>query len=160
MFFSDMKRLKSFKRNACSSPFPSACFPSNHCLTDASPFSLLLFVLFHCFPSFYGMFCLVGFLQDGSEDSEMFYILQMTCDHNCTAEGSCWDLLIGCAVLWDHLMLSVSGADCWLWLAWGCCFLCVFGIRFWFHPLQYNTFGIVTYVLHLLNVFPCYSYLI
>lgn len=59
------------------------------------------------------MFCLVGFLQDGIEDTEMFYILQMACDHNCTAEGSCWDLLIGIAVLRDHPSLSV-GAACWL----------------------------------------------
>ncbi|XP_061882625.1 protocadherin Fat 1a isoform X3 [Entelurus aequoreus] len=27
----------------------------------------------------------------GSEDSEMFYILQMACDHNCTAEGGNYD---------------------------------------------------------------------
>lgn len=45
----------------------------------------------------------------------MFYILQMACDHNCTAEGSCWDLLIGIAVLRDHPALSV-GAACWLLL--------------------------------------------
>lgn len=65
------------------------------------------------------MFSLVGFLQDGSEDSDMFYILQMACDYNCTAEGSCWDLLIGWAVLGDHVTLSVSGAPCWLWMGCG-----------------------------------------
>ncbi|XP_014882846.1 protocadherin Fat 1a isoform X1 [Poecilia latipinna] len=30
-------------------------------------------------------------ITDGSEDSEMFYILQMACDHNCTAEGGNYD---------------------------------------------------------------------
>lgn len=58
---------------------------------------------------------MVGFLQDGIEDTEMFYILQMACDYNCTAEGSCWDLLIACAVLRDHPTLCVDAA-CWLWL--------------------------------------------
>lgn len=126
-------------RNAGSSPSPSARFPSNQCLTDTSPFSLLLFVLFHCFPSFSGMFCLVGLLQDGSEDSEMFYILQMACDHNCTAEGICWDLLIGCAVLRDHVTLSVSGATCRLWLACGQCFQ--------FYLLTFNLYGVATNIL-------------
>ncbi|KAM6940342.1 protocadherin Fat 1a isoform 2-T2 [Xenentodon cancila] len=30
-------------------------------------------------------------ITDGIEDSEMFYILQMACDHNCTAEGGNYD---------------------------------------------------------------------
>ncbi|KAM9769203.1 protocadherin Fat 1a isoform 1-T2 [Menidia menidia] len=30
-------------------------------------------------------------ITDGTEDSEMFYILQMACDHNCTAEGGNYD---------------------------------------------------------------------
>lgn len=68
-----------------------------------------LSALCRCLPLFSGMFCLVGFLQGGIEDTEMFYILQMTCDHNCTAEGSC------CDELRDHPALSV-GAACWLWL--------------------------------------------
>lgn len=59
------------------------------------------------------MLCLVGFLQGGIEDTEVFYILQMACDYNCTAEGSCWDLLIGSSVLRDHPTLCV-GAACWL----------------------------------------------
>lgn len=92
-----------------SSPFLPACLPSNQCLTDTSLF-FSLSVLFYCFPLFSGMFCLVGFLQGGIEDTEMFYILQMACDHNCTAEGSCWNLLIGHAVLRDHPTLSVGAA--------------------------------------------------
>ncbi len=79
--------------------------------------SFLLFsfsVLCYCFPLFSGMFCLVGFLQDGIEDTEMFYILQMACDHNCTAEGSCWDFPIGCAVLRDHPTLCVGAACGWI----------------------------------------------
>lgn len=31
---------------------------------------------------------------------EAFYIFQMTCDLNCTAEGICWDHII-CLRLWD-----------------------------------------------------------
>lgn len=54
----------------------------------------------------------------------MFYLLQMACDSNCTAEGSCWDLLIGCSVLRDpphppHTPTPTPptlcvGAACWL----------------------------------------------
>lgn len=97
-----------------ASSFLPACPPFNQCLTDTSLFFSSLFLCSaYCFPLFSGMFCLVGFLQDGIEDTEMFYILQMACDHNCTAEGSCWDFLIGCAVLRDHPTL------CW------CCLLAV-----------------------------------
>lgn len=56
------------------------------------------------------MFCLVGLLQGGIEDAEVFYILQMACDYNCTAEGSCWDLLIGSSVLRDHPTLCLLTA--------------------------------------------------
>lgn len=117
VFFSLMLGTMCMRRLLCtmlsSSPVLPACHPSNQCLTDTSLFFSSL--LCYCLPLFSGMFCLVGFLQGGIEDTEMFYILQMTCDHNCTAEGSCCDLLIGCADLRDHPTLSVSGA-CWLWL--------------------------------------------
>lgn len=77
------------------------------------------------------MFYLVGFLQDGIEDTEMFYILQMTCDHNCTAEGSCWDLL---TVVVVKRSLCV-GAACWLWFV---CFVSLDGCRVTF-PLYYTS---------------------
>lgn len=111
-----MRRLELTPLRKCLPLLPSYP-PSNQCLTDTSLFLLFSLFLCYCFPLFSGMFCwLVGFLQDGIEDTEMFYILQMACDHNCTAEGSCWDLLIGCAVLRDHPTLSVGAACCWLCL--------------------------------------------
>lgn len=92
--------------------------PSNQCLTDTSLFFSLL--PFLCSAFAFPLFLwnvLFGwiFLQDGIEDTEMFYILQMACDHNCTAEGSCRDLITGCAVLRHHPTLCFGGA-CWLWL--------------------------------------------
>lgn len=78
------------------------------------------------------MFYLVGFLQDGIEDTEMFYILQMTCDHNCTAEGSCWDLLTVVVVVKRSLCV---GAACWLWFV---CFVSLDGCRVTF-PLYYTS---------------------
>lgn len=110
------KKIKSNTLSIALSPLPfslPACLPSNQCLTDTSlPFCALSPL--SSFPL--ECSCLVGFLQDGIEDSEMFYILQMACDHNCTAEGSCWDLLIGCTVLRDHPPPLCVGAACWLWL--------------------------------------------
>lgn len=125
-----------------SPPFLQSCPPSNQCLTDTSLvfspfFSLSLFALPTAFlilwNVLFGWIFFFFFLQDGIEDSQMFYILQMACDHNCTAEGSCWDLLIGSTVCYEikpHcacvvLPVTVVGWFCLVYL-WCCCFTSAF----------------------------------
>lgn len=110
-----------------SSLFSSSLFSSNRRLTDKSLF--LVFRSFTAFPLFSGMHCLVGLLQDGVEDSEMFSILQMACDHNCTAEGSC------CHVLKDCLQRLWHCCCCLLVVADLCCAVFDF-VRLFFLPLR------------------------
>lgn len=118
-----MRRFRKDCARKCSPLLPSSqpVFPLINVWLTHLFSSLLSLCSFTAFPFFSGMFCLVGCLQDGIEDTEMFYILQMACDHNCTAEGICWDLLIACAVLRDHLhCLLVLPAGCgWLVLCYG-----------------------------------------